>query len=157
MKTLAITRRLALVLALLASALISPAAGLAAAPATTSWNVATDWVLGSNPTGPWSYGWSASRGAIFHQMTAHNPDTHQGVEDWAGPFAGAGGFFPHIGHNGTAVDLHYSCCISPAGGVYFHPGPQGQNAVIRWTAPAGGNYAISASWAGIDRTNITHT
>ena len=157
MKTSAALGRFAIVLALLAFALITPAAGLAAAPATTSWNVATDWVLGSNPTGPWSYGWSATRGGLFHQMTAHNPDSHIGVEDWAGPFPGAGGFFPHIGHNSTAVTLNYPCCISAAGGVYFHPGPQGQNAVIRWTAPAGGDYAIAASWAGVDRSGITHT
>lgn len=41
------------------------------------------------------------------------------------------------------------------GSLAFHPGPQGQYAVVRFTAPEAGDYAVSAAFSGIDRSPTT--
>lgn len=143
--------RAAIAAAAAAAALAVPATGWAA----NAWNVVTDFSLTSNPSGAWSYGWSASRGAPFTLFTAHNNGTHPGVAgDWAGPFGGCCGFYPLIGINVTTPG-HWGSPFIPPGTVYAHPGPSGQNAVIRWTAPTGGSYAVSATWTGRDQWGTT--
>src|SRR5579884_4544688 len=45
----------------------------------------------------------------------------------------------------------------PAGKIAFHPGSQGQNSVVRWTAPAGGSVVISGDFIGYDYQYPTTT
>lgn len=134
----------------LAAALVlapaSAASGQSGSSAASSWNVATDWVIGSNPSGQWSFGWSQSRGSAFNPITREVDYTSLSVDTWDGPYYG----FPHVDHNYGGSEFRTYCCFIPAGEVLVHPGPGGQNGVIRWTAPAAGTYSVSATWTARD-------
>ena len=45
----------------------------------------------------------------------------------------------------------------PAYTVFFHPGPEDQNSVLRFTAPASGNYQVQAVFWGDDSVGPTTT
>jgi hypothetical protein len=59
-------------------------------------------------------------------------------------------------HNPAAyVDTHssypFGCCAPyPVGGLGFHPGPNGENAKVRWTASAPSVYKVKATFSGLD-------
>ncbi|MDE3113028.1 MAG: HYR domain-containing protein [Chloroflexota bacterium] len=128
--------------------------------ATSSWDVSSDWVVGQNPDGAWSYGWESSRGATFTLMTLHTVDSGPlaGIDYWYGGISGVGGdFYPLVEHNGTSTTFTFGCCVLPGNSLVLHPGPQGQNAVVRWTAPAAGSYHVSAAWSGTDYASGTTT
>lgn len=44
---------------------------------------------------------------------------------------------------------------SNGGGLAFHPGPNGENAVVRWTVPAAGTYNVNVTFTGADTNGTT--
>ncbi len=122
----------------------SPVAGSA-----PDFDAARDFSATANPAGTWSYGWSSSRAASFNLDTAgwHGSS---GLDAWAPSIDG----LPVVAHNGTSGTITSACCNPlPAGQLLLHPSNAGGNAVIRWTAPAGGTYEIRATFRGIDYTS----
>ena len=133
---------------LLTSLLAMPVTALA------EFNAAVDFSRTLNPNGVWQYGWSQTLGSNFTLDTIHQ--VSQGVDFWNGPLQTESppGRFPTVFHNGTASTIAYtSTATISAGGMGMHPGPDGQYAVVLFTAGATGNYLISASFAGIDLTS----
>jgi hypothetical protein len=59
-------------------------------------------------------------------------------------------------HNGTSIiETGYpyptGCCApKPVGAPGLHPGTVGENAIVRWTAPANGLYKVTAKFSGQD-------
>jgi len=124
-----------------------------AAAQATSWAATGDFSAASNPTGAWSYGWSASRGSTFNLDTVAT--TVSGVNVWK---YSATQVEPDIFFNGTSDTINPSGTNPiPAGTLAFHPGPIGQNAIVRWTAPSTGAYAIAATFTGRDSVGPTTT
>lgn len=146
--------RLVALLVAMAAVLATSAPGRAA---TSSWDLSSDWMVGANPDGAWSYGWESSRGSSFTLMTLHAADSSiPGTDYWSGGIQGVGGpFYPEVGHNGSSTTYDFSCCTYPGNSVVMHPGPDGQNAVVRWTAPAAGSYDVRATWSGNDKSGTT--
>jgi hypothetical protein len=67
---------------------------------------------------------------------------------------------PALGYNPTNASITPvppGTATIPAHTVEFHPGPEGQNSVLRWTAPASGNYQVKAVFWGDDFVGPTTT
>jgi ELWxxDGT repeat protein len=120
-------------------ATMSPAGG---------YDAALDFSATDNPNGVWSYGWSPSLGGIFVQDTSHR--NNSGIDGWNGEQAGDGN--PSVTHNGTADTITLGSMIRQPGQLSFHPGPNGQYSVVRWTAPRAGSLSLAASFSGLDIT-----
>ena len=120
--------------------------------ADSSSDAAADFSATSNPAGPWSYGWEAQRGAVF------NLDTQRtnvgGADIWFEPRGDP--VVPGVFHNGTngTVNPYGSHPFQP-GQLGLHPGPHGDNAVVRWTAPSFGTYQVAATFSGMDTGGTT--
>lgn len=148
-------RRLSASLAALLMALAALALGAAtsAAAQVTSWDAPGDFSAVSNPNGAWSYGWSASRGSGFNLDTVAT--TVSGINVWN---YSSNQVEPDVAYNGTSDTINPSGTNPiPAGSLAFHPGPSGQNAIVRWTAPSTGSYAIDATFTGRDMVGPTTT
>jgi len=121
----------------------------------TTFDPAADFSATANPNGVWSFGWSRQLGSTF-ELNAVRGDTFFGVSDfhwWAGENAtdAEPGHFPLVGHNSTGTDLNFGdSIVVPAGQLTMHPGPNGELAVVRFTAVVAGSYAISATFLRLD-------
>jgi hypothetical protein len=118
-------------------------------------NVATEFSIGSNPGQAWSYGSLPSLAGSFNLNL----------------FGWAFGTIPSVAvgwaandptvvtdpnpsvlylFNGTGPLFAHSTISAPSNSVNLHPGPSGELAVARWTAPAAGTYQISGAFRGND-------
>ena len=102
----------------------------------------------SNPSGMWTYGWEPYRGATFTPDAA-NQSTPYPL--WFGP---AGGF-PVLGFNNLGVDYQSGTVLDAAGAIVMHPGPSGQNSVLRWTAPNSGTFLVQGRFFAEDLQGTT--
>jgi uncharacterized repeat protein (TIGR01451 family) len=136
-----------------------------------SYNAALDFSSTTNPNGQWSYGWSQTSGATFNLLpntTVFYGTTADGVTPltlnvWTSNCCGT--VQPLVEQNpatemyfsGTATVPPNSVCYgcSYIGGLAFHPGPNGENAIVRWTAPSSGTYHVSATFMGEDAQGTT--
>jgi hypothetical protein len=126
-------------------------ASVAGAAGAQTYDAAADFSITSNPNGVWSYGWSTSRGSNFNRLPTPEP-AFDGVSDlWTGSGVCCS-VAPSVFHNGTNfVDTKASCCAPwPVGGLGFHPGIDGENSIVRWTAPSTGVFKIKATFSGLD-------
>jgi hypothetical protein len=65
---------------------------------------------------------------------------------------------PDVFHNGTSTTIAPAGTNPiPADGLAFHPGPSGQNAIVRWAAPSTGSYTVAATFTGRDNARGTTT
>lgn len=124
--------------------LIASASGSYAA---TVYDAAADFSATSNPNGVWSYGQEPTLGGSLSLYTVHNNSS--GVDYW-----GTGSFLtpPEVFHNGTSSVVHVSTITLQPGQLAFHPGPQDQYSVIRFTSPVAGAFDLSSSFIGVDST-----
>src|SRR5712664_4492602 len=100
-------------------ALLTLWASTGALAQVTSWDAAGDFSATSNPSGAWSYGWSASRGSAFNLDTVAT--TAGGLNFWSYSSSQAE---PDVFFNGTPTVANPSGTNPiPAGGLAFHPGP----------------------------------
>jgi hypothetical protein len=137
----------------MALAALALGAATNAAAQVTSWDAAGDFSAVSNPNGPWSYGWSATRGSGFNLDTLTTNII--GVDAWN---YSSTQVEPDVFHNGTSTIIAPAGTNPiPAGGLAFHPGPSGQNAIVRWTAPSTGSYTVAATFTGRDNARGTTT
>ena len=115
-------------------------------------DLAGDFSSIDNPNGVWRYGWSMTLGSSL--ILSSSSRTRDGVDQWPGDLAADGN--PAEYHNGT------SNVILVGGGARFepgqfglHPGPGGEYAVVRYTAPSAGTVSISAAFSGQDTTGTS--
>jgi hypothetical protein len=129
------------------------AGSLSASAQTTSWDAAVDFSASANPTGAWSYGWSAGRGSAFNLSTVAG--MAGGLNAWR---YSSSQLEPVVFYNGAPTTVTaFGTSPIPAGSLAFHPGPSGQNAVVRWTAPSAGSYNVVATFTGRDQVGPTST
>jgi hypothetical protein len=128
---------------------------LAQTSATSTFNPAADFSPTANPNGVWSYGWSTDLGSSF-MLDAVRGDTIfevSGYHWWAGEKAtdAEPGHFPLVSHNSTGTLLNFGgSIIVPAGQLTLHPGPDGEYAIVRFTAQVAGSYTITAAFLRLD-------
>jgi hypothetical protein len=112
------------------------------------WSAAGDFSATSNPNGVWSYGSSSSLGGAF-ALDAIRQNVG-GIDFWQGPDSFGGFNDPFIGHNATSSPLSFGTGLYNPGQMGVHPGAQGEDAVVRWTAPQDGAYQIAVTFSGQD-------
>ena len=123
-------------------------------------NVAQDFSIGSNPGGAWSYGWASSLGQSFGLNLfnwAFGAGSNVALGWSAANPANVSDANPSVLYllNGTAQLFSYSTISAPSGSVNLHPGPAGELAVVRWTAPTAGTYLVSGAFRGNDVLGTT--
>ncbi|MBI2842943.1 MAG: PEP-CTERM sorting domain-containing protein [Armatimonadetes bacterium] len=128
--------------------------GIVALPAIAGWDVSGD--FGStNPSGAWSYGWTddiTNPAYRFNYDGEYVPDlalypggpggATGAIEGWWYAFAS-----PSILHNKTNAQWDSGWFSMRANEVAMHPGVYAPEfPLIRWTAPAAGDYLISGKF-----------
>lgn len=125
---------------------------LAASPAPTSWEIAGQFDRPSpcniSPI-VWRYGKKASLAAPFVQMDKTYNDVSQAIR---GCRTSTAIVFPLVsGHTETIPKTYLPYNVTyQARALMLHPGPSGELAVARFTAPASAQYRISGRFYGID-------
>ncbi len=117
----------------------------------SSWEVASEFndtvnTSTANPSGVWSYGEKPTLlGAFTVFANGFNPTAD--ISGWTNP-----GGFPIVAHNVHAITTIGSGLVVtlPPRALLLHPGPFGQYAVLRFTAPASGTYLVSGQFYALD-------
>ncbi|MFZ1936735.1 MAG: PEP-CTERM sorting domain-containing protein [Thermoguttaceae bacterium] len=114
----------------------------------TAYDAVSDFSTAANPNGQWSYLGSTSNGLVPLSSTALTESATntlqwgngRGQPNWVG-----------IVKNTSASTLVYNTgnTAQPPNVLYLDP--QSLNAVVRWTAPSAGLWAISGSFETVDR------
>lgn len=115
-------------------------------------DLATEFSTNSNPNGLWSYGYSTTLGG---PMTLHaSRGFDAGIEIW---YTDLWLNQPSVSHNPTAgwVTNNTGTIALQPGQLSFHPGPNGEYGLIRFTAPTNGDYQIVAAFSGADTHGTT--
>lgn len=130
-------------------------------PHVASWEIAGQFSSTSNPFEVWSYGYkeAADCSGAFVKLnnTFTRPWTSQTIRGWRrGPNANSNNDLPEVAQT-TPVTNMTPLQLSPMG-LTMHPGPQGQCAVVRFTAPATGTYRLMGRfWGQNDSAGGTNT
>lgn len=140
---------------LAAMAVVSPA--MAASPPPGSWEIAGQFrpnCPGAPGASFWTYGTkpaTATNGPFFSlNVPFSSPGTGEN-----GCGQSAGGSLPSVQHNPKTVTTTVTPNINgpvtlAARGLNLNPGPAGELAVVRFTAPVASQYTISGRFYGID-------
>jgi len=107
--------------------------------------------LASNPNGVWTYGWTSTLGGTLHPYPSSF--TSSGLQTWIDNSIASLGA-PATAYNATAAATGGCCTVQP-GQLTFHPGPNGEQSVVRWTAPADDTVKVAAFFVGIDGSPTT--
>ncbi len=120
------------------------------------YSAANDFSLASNPNDAWSYGYSNTLGGNLNLYDVATVDARgfSGIDAWT---SSAIGVDPYVNHNRTNTDISWQTVKTPANSLGFHPGPSGQDSVVRWTAPSTTAIDLSVSFSGIDYVFPTST
>jgi hypothetical protein len=124
------------------------------ARADTVYSAAADFSPTNNPTGVWSYGWSATLGSALNLYPT--PGSTSGIDYWIDPPITMLGV-PSVTHNSTANVVTLGTVTWQPGQMVFHPGHDGQYSVVRWTAPVEGDITLHAYFPGADFVGPTTT
>jgi len=142
-----IFRRKLLLAAAVLSGLIICLVGPAAA--IMSWDAAADFSPTSNPTGPWGYGWSTTLTSTVNPYIINFTEPVSGFQFW-NINSGLNDYVPGVWKNPSASSVSWGTLIVPGSALAFHPGYYDQYSHVVWTAAAAGNYAVNATFTGID-------
>lgn len=108
---------------------------------STDWDAARDFLAGgTNPSKTWSYGYQSTLDGTLSLLDEKLSDS-QTLTIRHNISSGV----PAMWKNISSTD--FICCtnvVLPPGKLAIHPGPA-QISVLRWTAPAGGNYQIDVT------------
>ena len=117
---------------------------------TPSFDATDNFSTTTNPSGPWTYGSTPTRGGAFTPYA------------FTGQFAGMPGWFktaqgqvataPLLVYNNTGVSVVSGGLNIPPATLLLHPGTAGENSVLRFTAPVTGNFLVQGRFYGVDNT-----
>jgi hypothetical protein len=136
-------------------------AGMAGAEAGASghhddaiYDVAIDFSTTMNPTpNGFSYGWKPTRTGSFELYPEVGTTLGDGRVTWHPTESIA---YLLVGYNPTSENLGGTAPIGdPPLTAFFHPGPNGENSVVRWTCPDSRNYRIDGTFDPRDNTTTT--
>jgi hypothetical protein len=122
-------------------------------PEEMVFDLGRDFSFASNPNGPWRYGYTRGKTLRRAEFVPATAASVGGAVGFWQPASGKGHRFPYVAANvgpTTARDDSGSWAVRP-GEVALEASKSGQFAVVEFTVPADGSYAISADFAGIHR------
>lgn len=115
-------------------------------------NAVSDFSATQN-NGAWKYGSKTISGTTFNAFASNANLFGGGLDSWSPGYC-----CPMITRNATGTTFTYPgapSVVQPADVLNLHPGPTGDKAVVRWTAPAAGTYTIAGRFQGIDTAGTT--
>lgn len=122
------------------------------------YDAARDFSPTADPSGVWSYGYSTTPGGTFIPYTDHGDfpslnGSPTGLDAW---WKDISLHDPAVIHNGTGspITLNGTTTFAP-GQLGLHPGPDGEDSILRFTAPGAGTYSLASSFTGIDTNGTT--
>jgi hypothetical protein len=125
-------------------------AGKCVTPPSPAYDVAKDFSTNSNPNGAWTYGYSTTLGGAFipHlERGLWGPLEFWRTDIWLG--------VPGVYHNPGSVTATNITAVLEPGQLAFHPGPNGEYCVIRFTTPTSGVYRVVGAFKGVDTHGTT--
>ena len=134
---------------------LTTAAALAATPGSAgaqTYDVGADFSL-ANPSGAWTYGSKPTVLGAFAPYALSG--TTAGTLQYHTSNVG-GDLTPGVYHNAGAAFTSGSVNYA-AGETAFHPGPNGEISVFRFTAPTTGTYNLTSRYYGLDFVGPTST
>lgn len=107
----------------------------------------------SNPAGVWTYGYETVLGqestfGLSHILAGPPGLVAPGVDAWGGNATPEGQ--PSVSHNHTSQTVSAGTVFWGPDELTLHPGPNGEYAILRFTAPTAGLYRVAASFAPRD-------
>lgn len=121
------------------------------AKANTVFNLSDDFSTISNPNGPWQYGWVSTIGGsltVFDEVL-YPP---YGGDRWNDSTISNTYWIPQVWKNNSTDTLFN--WVEP-GDVSLHPGPSGELATVRFTAPVDGTYSLSGYFNSYNRAYMS--
>lgn len=122
----------------------------------SSFDAATDFSLGSNPNGVWSYGYSSTLGGPFTPdiITKTTTAGNNNFSSWQGNDMSCGfcgpEIFPLVVKNTASTEQVTGTVDLLAGELALHPAANGEFAIVRFTAPTAGLFTIASTFEGRD-------
>lgn len=106
-----------------------------------------------NPARPWCYGWKQTVDGDFRPAPVKIPNRdYPWLLSWQ---ALSNQCAPVIEFSASSETNRVNGTTIRPGQLFFHPGPCGELAVIRWTAPRRGNFRIHGSFSGMSGYQYT--
>jgi hypothetical protein len=118
-----------------------------------SWNTAEDFSAVNNPNGVWQYGYEATLGEAFVLFDVRT-NRESGLDYWISSLLGLD---PDVSHNPSSSPVagpSDDFVLGP-NSTAFHPGPNGEFGIFRWTAPTAGLFSIHADFVGLGMRSTT--
>ncbi|HUS34343.1 MAG TPA: hypothetical protein VM680_03225 [Verrucomicrobiae bacterium] len=109
---------------------------------TDVFDARSDFSTTTNPNAGWTYGYRADLGSEF---VPFDQVVKRGAMDY---WISGSGPDPGVGHNPTKLAQVLNEIIFKSHQLAVHPGPNGEYAVVRWTAPAAGQFFTLANFVG---------
>jgi hypothetical protein len=121
------------------------------ADTATIFDAAADFSPTANPNGVWSYGFIPAGGLYtdfaLYDLGGPAPDI-PGLDAWRHTAGSSDPRVPVVAHNGGSSTLYaYGDLVLPPGEMHLHPGPEGQQTVVRFTAPFDGTFQIDVTFS----------
>lgn len=101
-------------------------------------NPATEFAAGQNPNGVWSYGWRPAAGGAFKLYPNHDQPSGNGGTWWDASIVMDQWNLPIVSH-GAGSPL-----------IQLHPGPRGEQTIVRWTAPTATTVNVSGRFENMN-------
>jgi RHS repeat-associated protein/uncharacterized repeat protein (TIGR01451 family) len=117
---------------------------------TPSFDATDNFSAVANPSGPWSYGSTPTRGGTFTPYAFTGQLV--GMPSWFRTSPASGATFPLLAYNNTGVSVVSGGLNIPPATLLLHPGAAGENSVLRFTAPATASYLVQGRFYGVDNT-----
>jgi len=125
------------------------------AGAQTTFDLAADFSLHDNPNKVWQYGYSAANSLAPDQFRLDKySDGGSPIVFWH-PAASSGpgpGYYPYVAYNTTKQSQAWPSAngwVVRGGEVAMEASNSGQYSLVRFVAPASGNYKITAQFTGV--------
>lgn len=108
-----------------------------------------DFSIASNPNGVWSYGYLTELRTPLILYTSSDDLCLPGMSFW-GLLVGPCTLIPAVAHNDTSQIYCWLTNCVPPDYLFIQGGYNGELSVVRWTAPAPGEWKVSGAVMGID-------
>jgi hypothetical protein len=119
-----------------------------------TFDLSADFSLKNNPNRVWQYGYSATNSLAPDQFRIDNEPEITGPIGFWHPATNHGpgpGYYPYVAYN-TSKETEFGSSkgwSARAGEVAMEASNTGQYSMVRFMAPAAGNYSVSARFAGV--------
>lgn len=112
------------------------------------WDVVADFSLQSNPSGPWRYGYQAGSSPMQPMGGTGINCSDLGMPCWK--ISANSVDIPMVAINNTGATVTRRTVVVPNGVLVLHPGINLERALVTWTAPESGTYAVSGAFQVVD-------